>query len=97
MSGVAAFGLLLFGVVLEFGFEVLFGFDEFISELLELLGDVELLLGEVEELELLEGELLVLDGDVGFMSVLLDPVVDDGEVELLDPAGVDVLDGLCEL
>jgi len=90
VSGVEEFGLLLFGVALEFGFDVLFGFDEFMSELLELLlGDV------VEELELLEGELLVLlDGEVEFMSVLLEPVVEDGEVELLEPVWLDWVDGV---
>ena len=103
VSGVEEFGLLLFGVELEEGFEVLFGFEEFMSLLLELeLGDVlllELESGEVLLLELLEldGVLLELDGEVEFMSELL-PVVEDGEVEVLEPLGLDCVDGvLCEL
>ncbi len=91
------FGLLLFGVELELGFEVLFGFEEFISVLLELLllelGLVESVLeGVLEVLELLDGELLVLEGDVEFISELL-LVEDDGEVEVLEPVWLDWVDG----
>lgn len=78
--------LLLSGVELLFGLveldeglvEVLFGFVEFMSELLELE------VGEVVSVELL------LDGvvEVEFMSELL-LVVEDGEVELVDPVWLD--------
>ena len=87
--------LLLSGVELLFGLvelddglvEVLFEFVEFMSELLELE------VGEVVSVELL------LDGVevVEFMSELL-LVVEDGEVELLDPVWLDCVDGvLCAL
>ncbi len=101
LSGVDEFGLLLFGVELEFGLDVLFGFEEFMSELLELLlelGLVESVLdGVLDVVELADGELLVaLDGEVEFMSVLLEPVVvvEDGEVELLEPVWLDEVDGV---
>ena len=82
MSGVEEFGLLLFGVEFEDGFEVLFGFDEFMSVL-----ELELLLGVVLDVELLvpvdefASELLVLEGEV----------VEDGELDV--PLCVEELDG----
>ena len=90
MSGVELFGLELFGVEVEdglFGLVVLLGLVEFGSVL------VVLELGEVDVL------LLELDGDVEFMSELLDEgaVVEEGELEVLDPAWLDELDGLCVL
>ncbi len=98
LSGVDEFGLLLFGVELEFGLDVLFGFEEFMSELLLELGLVESVLdGVLDVVELADGELLVvLDGEVEFMSVLLEPVVvvEDGEVELLEPVWLDEVDGV---
>lgn len=88
LSGVELFGLELFGVEVEDGLVVLLGLVEFGSVLLE-----EVELGEVDVL------LLELDGEVEFMSELLDEgeVVEDGELEVLDPVWLDELDGLCVL
>ncbi len=74
VSGLVLFGLVLFGVEVEDGLEVLFGFVEFMSELLELEFGVAL------------GLLPEFDGEVEFMSGLAvedGEVVDDGELELL--------------
>lgn len=101
VSGVEVVVLLLFGVELEFGFEVLFGLDEFIS--VELL---ELLLGFVEFMSVLE--LLLELGVVALLPVEAEPlapvveftsepvvlegeVVEDGELDV--PLCVEELDG----
>lgn len=88
VSGVEVVPLLLFGVELEVGFEVLFGFDEFMSvlELLLELGVVALLSVEEDDVLLVPvveftSELLVLEGEV----------VEDGELEV--PLCVEELDG----
>ena len=79
--------MLLFGVEVEFGLVVLLGLVEVL---------LELELGEVELLP------LELDGEVEFMSELLlledGEVVEEGEVELLEPVWLEDVDGLlCEL
>jgi len=84
--------VVLFGVVLELG----------LVELVPLMSELlEPELGEEVELEGDEVELLELDGEVEFISELLDPVVDEGEVELLEPVWLELLEGelweLCEL
>jgi hypothetical protein len=87
LSGVELFGLVLFGVEVEDGLLV-FGFAEFMSVL--------------PELELGEVVLLELDGEVEFMSELLElgvvvsdgEVVDEGELEVLDPVWLDEVEGL---
>lgn len=101
VSGVEVVVLLLFGVELEFGFEVLFGLDEFMS--VELL---ELLLGFVEFMSVLE--LLLELGVVALLPVEAEPlapvveftsepvvlegeVVEDGELDV--PLCVEELDG----
>jgi hypothetical protein len=92
VSGVVLLGLVLFGVEFDDGLEVLPELDEFVSVLLELGFGVALLPpeldGDVEFMSELDGELLVDDGDV----------VDDGEVDVLDPVWLDEVDGtLCAL
>ena len=94
LSGVELFGLLEFGVDVDDGLVVLFGLV--VSVLLELVVSVllELELGDVD-VELL----LLLEGEVEFMSELLlldedGEVVDDGEVEELDPVWLVEVDGV---
>jgi hypothetical protein len=91
VSGVVLFGLLLFGVEFEDGLELLPVLDEFMSELLELGFEVDPFPevdGEVEFMSELEPELLLEDGEV----------VDDGELDVLDPVWlVDVDGALCAL
>ncbi|HEY3929573.1 MAG TPA: hypothetical protein VGL89_14455 [Candidatus Koribacter sp.] len=80
----------LFGVEVELGLVELVPLMSGLLELGEVeLGEVEL--GEVVSVELL---LLGLDGEVEFMSELLDPVVDDGEVEVLEPVGLELVEGV---
>jgi hypothetical protein len=92
LSGVELFGVLEFGVEVDDGLVVLVGFVDVVSVLLELV----LLLGEVE-VELL------LDGEVEFISELLldeedGEVVEEGEVEELEPVWLDDVEGvLCAL
>jgi hypothetical protein len=86
LSGVEPLGFVLLGVEVEDGL-LLFGFAEFISVLELELGEVVLLdpEGEVEFMsELLELGLVVSDGDV----------VEDGELEVLDPVWLDEVEGL---
>jgi hypothetical protein len=83
VSGVVLLGLVLFGVEFDDGL-LLDGFEEFISELLEFEFGVAplppVLEGEVEFMSELE---LSVEGDV----------VEDGEVEVLDPVWLDEVDG----
>ena len=85
LSGVE---LELFGLVVlvDDGLVELVGFVEFMSELLEPVGEVDVL-----EL-LLDGE-DELEFELEFMSELL-LVVDDGELELLEPVWLDCVDGV---
>lgn len=82
MLGFEPFGSVLFGVEVDEGLLVLFGLEEFISELLEPeLGDVE----------------LVPEGDVAFMSELEvedGEVVEEGELDVLDPLWLDEVEGV---
>jgi hypothetical protein len=92
LSGVELLGVVEFGVEVDDGLVVLVGFVEVVSVLLELV----LLLGEVA-VELL------LDGVVEFISELLldeedGEVVEEGEVEELEPVWLDDVEGvLCAL
>ena len=90
MSGVELLPVpvVLFGVELEFGVVVELLEEPLvplISELLEEL-DGEVLDGDVVEVE--------LDGDVEFISELLELVVEDGEVELVEPVWLEELEGV---